>query len=152
MADNEVKSVTLHALTTGMANPLAIPAPLPVASSDPVEQLDCALDAIHHVNRALPKTVLGRDELVAIAGLLTQVSSALLTLTDLLSAPAHHCDHTRLRRGDTKAVRPRTATSILRDCRNGYLVAHSAARTFHAHLRWCHWTTTRNGKVNRGSP
>jgi hypothetical protein len=110
----------------------------PVANSDPVEELDRAVDAVHRVNRALPKTVLGREELIAIGGLLTQISCALLTLTDLLGAPAHHCDRTRLLRADTDATPaegPPAVTSLLQGCRDGYLAAHASARAFHAHLR-----------------
>ncbi|MGH3872210.1 MAG: hypothetical protein ACRDSR_11990 [Pseudonocardiaceae bacterium] len=113
---------------------------VPVASSDPVEQLDRVVDAFHRVNRTLPKTALSREELIALAGLLTQVSVALLTLTDLLSAPAHHYDRTRLRRIDTDAVsvpRLQAAVTLLRDCRDGFLAAYTAARAFHADLKQC---------------
>jgi hypothetical protein len=37
-----------------------------VASTDPVEQLDRVVEAFHQVNRALPKTVLGREALIAL--------------------------------------------------------------------------------------
>ncbi|MGH3966010.1 MAG: hypothetical protein ACRDRY_22630 [Pseudonocardiaceae bacterium] len=118
----------------------AVSMSLPVASSDPVEQLDHVVDAFHRVNRALPKTVLSREELIALAGLVTQISGALLTLTDLLSAPAHHYDRTRLRRVDsdgTPAQRLRGAVNLLRDCRDGFLAAYISARAFHADLRRC---------------
>jgi hypothetical protein len=113
---------------------------LPVASSDPVEQLDHVIDVFHRVNRALPKTVLSREELIALAGLLTQISAALLTFTDLLSAPAHHYDRTRLHRVDidnTPAQRLRGAVSLLRNCRDGFRAAYTSARAFHADLRRC---------------
>lgn len=118
----------------------AVSVSLPVASGEPVAQLDHAVEAIHRVNRTLPKTVLGREELLAIGGLLTQLSSALLTLTDLLSAPAHHYDRTRLRHADTattSAQPPAAATKLLQDCQDGYLAAYTSARTFHADLRGC---------------
>jgi hypothetical protein len=111
-----------------------------VTSSDPVEQLDRIIETFHHINRALPKTVLGREELIALGGLLTQISAALLTLTDLLGAPTHHYDRTRLLRADidtTLAKQLPVATSLLRDCRDGFLVAYTSARAFHADLRQC---------------
>ncbi len=113
---------------------------LSVTSSDPVEQLDRALETVHRVNRALPNTVLSREELIALGGLLTQISGALLTLSDLLSAPAHHYDRTRLSRADTPATPAEPlpmATSLLRDCRDGFLAAYTSARAFHADLRRC---------------
>ena len=112
-----------------------------VTTSDPVELLDRVLETFHQVNRALPKRVLTREELVALGGLLTQVSGALLTLTDLLNAPAHHYDRTRVLHANTDttpATRPpAAATSLLRDCRDGFLVAYTSARAFHADLRRC---------------
>jgi hypothetical protein len=84
--------------------------------------------------------VLTREELIALGGLLTQVSGALLTLTDLLSAPAHHYDRTRVLHAiadTTSAARPPASTSLLRDCRDGFLVAYSSARAFHADLKRC---------------
>lgn len=124
----------------------AVSVSLPSASSDPVEQLDRVVDAFHRINRTLPKSVLSREELIALGGLLTQVSGALLTLTDLLSAPAHHYDRTRLRRPDTDATRIQplwTAVSLLRECRSGFLAAYTSARAFHADLRrWCPRTRT----------
>lgn len=112
--------------------------PWPVASSEPVEQLDRAVDALHRVNRTLSRTVLGREELIALGGLLTQISGALLTLTDLLSAPTYHCDRTRLLRAGTDATateRPPSAISLLQECRDGFQAASTSARTFHAHLK-----------------
>ena len=113
-----------------------------------MEQLDRVLETFHHVNRALPKTVLGREELIALGGLLTQISAALLTLTDLLGAPAHHYDRTRLLRADTDATpaeRLPAATSLLRDCRDGFLTAYTSARAFHADLRRCLRTGAHRG-------
>ncbi len=109
-----------------------------VTSSDPVEQLDRVVEAFHQVNRALPKTVLGREELIALGALLTQIIDALLTLTDLLGAPAHHCDRIRLLRAGadvTPAKRLPAATNLLRDCRDGFVAAYTSARAFHADLR-----------------
>ena len=111
---------------------------LPVASSEPVEQLDRAVDALHRVNRTLPRTVLSREELIALGGLLTQISGALLTLTERLSTPAQHYDRTRRLRADTgttAAERLSPATSLLQDCRDGFLAAGTSARAFHADLR-----------------
>ncbi len=129
---------------TGQRRRTAVSMSVPVTSSDPVEQLDRALEVCHQVNQALPKAVLGREELIAIAGLLTQISAALLTFTDLLSAPTHHYDRTRLRRANTAgtpATRLPAATSLLRDCRDGLLTAYTCARAFHAELKQC----VRNG-------
>ncbi|MGH4002148.1 MAG: hypothetical protein ACRDTJ_32305 [Pseudonocardiaceae bacterium] len=118
---------------------------LPITSSDPVEQLDRVVETFHQVNRTLPKTVLGREELIALGGLLTQISGALLTLTDLLSVPAHHYDRTRphqveshqVDNNTTPAKRLLTATSLLKDCRDSFLAAYTSARAFHADLRQC---------------
>jgi hypothetical protein len=64
---------------------------MPSISSDAITQLTRIVEIFHLVNRALTTTVLGREELIALGGLLTQISSALLTLTDLLSASANAC-------------------------------------------------------------
>ncbi len=133
-------------MTTGITRQrrrAAVSMSSPLATNDPVDQLDRVIEILHQVNRALPKTVLDREDLIALGGLLTQVSGALLTLTDLLSAPVHHYDRAQLRRVDTEATptKPQpAATSLLRDCRDGYLVAYTSARTFHAGLRRCPWT------------
>ena len=138
-------------MTTGISRQrrrTAVSVSLPTTTNDPVDQLDRVVEILHQVNRALPKTVLGREELIALGGLLTQVSSALLTLTDLLSGPTHHYDRAQLRRANTKTTptKPQpAATSLLRDCRDGYLVAYTSARTFHASLRRYPWT-------GRGAP
>lgn len=134
-------SVAGRVMTTGVSGHRrrsAVSVSLPVASSDPVEQLDRVVETVHHVNRALPRTVVGREELIALGGLLIQVSAALLTLTDLLSVPTQHYDRTRPRRTDTDttpATRLPAATSLLRDCRNGVLATYTSAREFHAALR-----------------
>ena len=134
-------------MTTGITRQrrrTAVSVSLPITTNDPVDQLDHVVEILHQVNQALPKTVLGREELIALGGLLTQISGALLTLTDLLSAPAHHYDRVQMRRADIEATptqrQPAAATSLLRDCRDGYLVAYTSARTFHAGLRRCPWT------------
>jgi hypothetical protein len=64
---------------------------MPSMSSDPIAQLTRVIEIFHLVNRALPTTVLEREELITLGGLLAQVSGALLTLTDLLSASANTC-------------------------------------------------------------
>ena len=115
----------------------AVSMSLPVTSNDPVGQLDRVVEAFHQVNRALPKTVLSREELIALGGLLTQINGALLTLTDLLSTPARHYDRARLLRAgpDPTPAQPPAATSLLQDCRDGYLAAYTSARAFHADVR-----------------
>jgi hypothetical protein len=132
-----VRGVAIQAVTNSVSGRTTVS--LPVANGDPVEELDRAVDAVHRVNRALPKTVLGREELIAIGGLLTQINRVLLTLTDLLGAPAHHYDRTRLPRADTDTTTPAegppAVTSLLQGCRDGYLAAHTSALAFHAHLR-----------------
>ncbi|HEX2301501.1 MAG TPA: hypothetical protein VHH34_23870 [Pseudonocardiaceae bacterium] len=102
---------------------VSVPADQPVDKDDPIEQLDHVVDVLNKVNRVLPLTGLGRAELIAIAGLLTQISGALLTVTDLIGTSAQHCDRTR------------AAAGSLRDCRDGYAAAHTFARAFHADLK-----------------
>lgn len=146
-----VMSAAIQIMTTGVSGHrrrTAVSVSLPSASSEgwSVEQLDRVIETFHGVNRALPKTVLSREELIALGGLLTQISGALLTLTDLLSAPAHHYDRTRLLRVDGQiapADRLPDATSLLRDCREGFLAAYTSARAFHADLRRCPRTRVR---------
>jgi hypothetical protein len=140
----------IHVMTTGITGHRrrsAVSMSSTVTSSDPVEQLDRVVETFHHVNRTLPKTVLGREELIALGGLLTQISGALLTLTDLLGAPAHHYDRTRMLRAgaDSPAKRLPAATSLLRDCRDGFLAAYTSARAFHADLRRCLRTSAHRG-------
>ncbi len=106
---------------------------MPDASSEPVEQLDRAVEIIHRVTRALPGRVLGREELIALGGLLTQVSAALLTFTDLLIPAVHHYDRTRTAHDDTEVTTQ--ATLLLRECRNSYLAAGTSAREFHADIK-----------------
>jgi hypothetical protein len=113
---------------------------VPVASSEPVDQLGRTVDILHRVNRTLPTTVIDREELIALGGFLTQISGALLALTDLLNSSAHHFDRTQLRRAHpdtTLAERRPTAASLLRDCRDGYLAAYTSAQALHADLRRC---------------
>ncbi|MGH3753421.1 MAG: hypothetical protein ACRDRP_12120 [Pseudonocardiaceae bacterium] len=143
-------------MTTGVSGHRrrsAVSVSMPVASSDPVEQLDRVVETVHHVNRALPRTVLGREELIALGGLLIQISGALLTLTDLLSVPTQHYDRTRPRRADdpTPATRLPIATSLLRDCRDGVLATYTSARAFHADLRRYPRTGAHRGNGGAGS-
>ncbi|MGH3822792.1 MAG: hypothetical protein ACRDRA_08160, partial [Pseudonocardiaceae bacterium] len=70
----------------------AVSLSMPVTSSDPIGQLDRVVEILHQANRALPGTALGCKELTALGGLLTQISSALLALTDQLSAPTQRYD------------------------------------------------------------
>jgi hypothetical protein len=133
----------IHAMTTGISRHrrrTAVSRSYAVTTSDPVELLDRVLETFHQVNRALPKRVLTPEELIALGGLLTQVSGAMLTFTDLLSAPTHHYDRTRVLHANADtipAARPPGAISLLRDCRAGLLVAYTSARAFHADLRRC---------------
>ena len=109
----------------------------PDAGCEPVEQLDRAVEIIHRATRGLPGTVLSREELIALGGLLTQISGALLTFSELLLAPVHHYDRIRGEHDNTDATarhRP-TATALLRDCRNSYHAAGVSARAFHADLK-----------------
>ncbi|MGH3976207.1 MAG: hypothetical protein ACRDS9_23220 [Pseudonocardiaceae bacterium] len=112
------------------------------ADSDPVAELDRLVEIFYQVNRTLPKTVLSREELIALGGLLTQISGALLTLTDLLSAPTHHYDRTLLLSEVADATPAQqlqlpTPTGSLRNCRDSYLAAYAYARAFHAGLKRC---------------
>lgn len=109
----------------------------PDAGGEPVEQLDRAVEIIHRATRGLPGTVLSREELIALGGLLTQISGALLTFSELLLAPVHHYDHIRAGNdnADADSARLPTATALLRDCRNSYHTASVSARAFHADIK-----------------
>lgn len=112
---------------------VSLSCPSPTARCEPVERIDRAVELIHQANRAVVGVAVDRDELIALAGLLTQISGALLTLTDQLIAPAHHFDRTRALRQD-QTTRPPTTHALL-ECRNSYLTASTAARAFHAELK-----------------
>jgi hypothetical protein len=103
------------------------------------EQLSRVSEILDRVNRTLPRrTVTGREELSALGGLLTEISGGLVTLTNLLSASAHHYDRTQVPRAgtDTTASEHRPAPfGLLRDCQDACAAAHAAARAFHAELR-----------------
>lgn len=107
----------------------------PEVSSEPVEQLDQAVELLHRVTREMSARPLGPEELIALGGLLTQISAALLTFTDMLIAPVRHYD--RIRTAGTEATTPQgpTANTLLRDCRNSYHAAGLAARSLHADLK-----------------
>ncbi|HEY6421805.1 MAG TPA: hypothetical protein VIY28_00885 [Pseudonocardiaceae bacterium] len=125
---------------SGLRRRTAVSLPVTSSDGDSVAQFDGAVDALHKLNRALPTTALGAEEVSALGGLLCQISGALLTLTDLLSAAARHHDHVRLLRAHTDttaAQRSPQATTLLRDCRGGYLAAYISARAFHADLKHC---------------
>ncbi|MGH8628303.1 MAG: hypothetical protein ACREYC_24575 [Gammaproteobacteria bacterium] len=102
--------------------------PQSLTTPDPASQLDQMLEACHRVNQALPGLVLGREELIALAGLLTQVSSALVRTTEVLAVSVQYQD--RVRRG--RAV---PATPALWNCRDGYQTAYRSARDLHAGLK-----------------
>ncbi|MGH8345151.1 MAG: hypothetical protein ACRES5_01075, partial [Pseudomonas sp.] len=104
---------------------------LPEASSTPVDQLGRAVEILARVNRRLPSAVLRREELIALGGHLTQITLALMTLTDLLCASAYHYDRTQLPRARADATPSDgvpTAAGLLRDCRDGYVTAYAAAQ------------------------
>lgn len=135
-------------MTTGISGHrrrAAVSVSSPFNSSDPVEQLALIVETVHHVNRVLPRAVLGREELLAVGGLLIQLNGALLTFADLLSVAVHHHDRTRRRRTDahgTRVQRLPVATGLLGDCRDGFLAAYTSARALHADLRRCSRTST----------
>lgn len=95
---------------------------------DPVSHLDQMLEACHQVNQALPGLVLGREELIALAGLLTQVSGALVRTTELLAMSVQYQD--RRHQGRTMSTTP-----ALQSCRDGYQTAYRSARDLHAGLK-----------------
>lgn len=146
-----VSAAVVHTMTTGVSGHRrrsTVSVSLPVASSDPVAQLDLIVETLHHVNRALPRTVLGREELLAVGGLLIQLNGALLTFADVLSASVHQHDRTRRRWTDadsTPVPRLPVATDLLRGCRDGFLAAYTSARAFHADLRQCPRTRAHRG-------
>lgn len=128
-------------MTSGMSNRrrrTAVSLSMSPTGGDPIDQLDRVVETFHQVNRALSATALGRTELIALGGLLTQISSALLALTDQLAAPTQHFDRTVPHRGyiaTSGASRPAVAGGSLQECRNGIRAAYAAARAFHADLR-----------------
>ncbi len=132
----------IHVMTIGISGRrrrTAVSVSLPDTSSDSVGQLDRVVEIFHQINRTLPRTVLDREELISVGGLLTQINGALMTLADLLSAPTQHYDRTRVQREatDTTPAEQPAATSLLRDCRDGYLAAYTSARAFHADIKRC---------------
>jgi hypothetical protein len=107
-------------------------------SSNPVTQLERVVETFRQVNGALPATVLGRTELIALGQLLAQISGALLALTDQLSAAAQHYDRTQLHRvysGAAESSRCVTVGNTLQNCRNGIRATYLAAQAFRADLR-----------------
>jgi hypothetical protein len=130
-------------MTAGISNRRrrsAVSLSMPVTSSDPIGQLDRVVEILHQANRALPGTALGRKELTALGGILTQISSALLALTDQLSAPTQRYDrvHWHGASSDSGGVpRPPAVASSLQSCRDGIRATYLAARAFDANLRQC---------------
>jgi hypothetical protein len=109
------------------------------APREPVEQLDRAVEIIDHLARTLPVTIPDREELVALAGVLTQLGRALHTLTDRLIDPLHHDDRARTPCPGAEAT-PNPcchATTRLLECRASYASASTSARALHAVLK--HW-------------
>lgn len=118
----------------------AVSLSMPVTSNDPIGQLDRAVEILHQANRALPGTALGSKELTALGGLLTQISSALLALTDQLSAPAQRYDRAQLHCASVdpgRTPRPLAVAGSLQNCRDGIRATYLAARAFDADLRQC---------------
>jgi hypothetical protein len=108
----------------------------PEPTGEPVEQLDRAVEIIDQVTRALPDTFADREELVALAGVLTQLGRALHTLSDRLIDPVHHDDRTRSScPGGVTTPYPCHATEQLLNCRTGYAYASTSTRALHAILR-----------------
>lgn len=107
----------------------------PEMSSEPVGQLDQAVELLHRVTRGLSARPLGPEELIALGGLLTQISGALLTITDMLTAPVQHYSRARTGGADSAAAHKPTAGTLLREARNSYHVAGLAARSLHAELK-----------------
>ncbi|MBV9013020.1 MAG: hypothetical protein JO272_13400 [Pseudonocardiales bacterium] len=73
---------------------------------------------------------MGHQELIALGGLLAQISGALLALTDQLSAPTHRYDRIQQRRARTDASgepEPVAASSTLQNCRDGLRTTYAAA-------------------------
>jgi hypothetical protein len=130
-----------RALTSGISSRrrrrVAVSLSAPAPSGDPIDQLDRIVEIFHQVNLALPKSMLGHKELIALGGRLAQISGELLTLIDVLSAPAYYDERTRMGRGDTGVTAvPRSSTVIgsLRECRDGIFAAYTASRAFRAGL------------------
>lgn len=118
----------------------AVSLSMPVTSSDPIGQLDRVVEMLHQANRALSGTALGSKELTALGGLLTQISSALLGLTDQLSAPTQRYDRAQMHGGSIDSggtVRPPAVANSLQNCREGIRATYLAARAFDADLRQC---------------
>ncbi|HET9255017.1 MAG TPA: hypothetical protein VFO16_07425, partial [Pseudonocardiaceae bacterium] len=108
------------------------------ASGDPITQLDWVVETFQQVNQALSKTALGRSELIALGGLLAQISGALLVLTDQLSAATQHYDRTQAHRPWASGAGPSrcvTAGSALQGCREGIRATYLAAQAFRADLK-----------------
>jgi hypothetical protein len=116
----------------------AVSLSISATSSDPITQLEWVVETFHQVNRALSAAALGHAELITLGRLLTQISGALLTLTDQLSVATQHYDRTRLHRAYTGAAGPSrcvTAGNSLQNCRDGIRATYLAAQAFSAHLR-----------------
>jgi hypothetical protein len=105
------------------------------AGVEPAEQLDRAVEVIHRANRALAAAVPERDELVALGGLLTQISGALGTITERLLTSVHRHDRGSAINNCPEGIRSQTAADLLRDCRNSYRAACASALALHAHLK-----------------
>lgn len=133
---NGAATGAIHAMTNGISGyrrRTALSVSSPVHSRDPVGRLDQVVEILHQINRELPHSALGREELIALGGLLTQVGDALLTFTDLLGAPTQRYVRTRSPGADA-AQRP-AAAGPLQDCRDGLSTARNSARAFHADLK-----------------
>lgn len=128
-------TATTHRVLTHHRRRRRVSLSAPALTTEPVGHLDHATEMIHRTTRSLAAIVPDHDELIALAGLLTQISGALLTLTELLTTSTHQGDRTPTGEDSTDATRTPTAADLLRDCRNSYLTAHATARAAHAHLK-----------------
>lgn len=112
-----------HAMTNKVSKRRrrALSLSMPVTSSDPINQLTQVIEIFHLVDRALTTTVLGREEMINLGELITQISGALLTLTDDLrsafteyydgdASPAWVLSVLRCGRASVQADAPRPAS------------------------------------------
>jgi hypothetical protein len=110
----------------------------PDARNKPAGQLNRAIETFQRVNRSLATTTINGEDLIALSGHLTQISRALLTLTDLLCTSAYHYDDRlppRHAHTNTPLEQVPTVASLLQDCRDGYAAVYALAQALHAELK-----------------
>jgi hypothetical protein len=115
----------------------AVSLSMPVTSNDPIEQLNLVIQTFQGVNQILKATVLGREELIALGGLLTPITHALVTFTDLLDTHADRSSRTHPPRPDSDTTAIPAASTSLQHYRDGLLAASTAAQTLRAELKRC---------------